>query len=110
MSPYRIAADTELINNPTLRHAAEQIRKAIETYDRDVAGVGQVVLHDRESDVDEYVVDLIRQAPEVTRNLLAMIERAANGDVGAARDMADFFAKAEEEHVVQASTGTITTH
>ncbi|XVV13939.1 hypothetical protein ACQP2X_06165 [Actinoplanes sp. CA-131856] len=110
MSPARVGASTEDLNSPALRHAAQEIKQAIEAYEAGVSGVGQVVLHQRNSDLDEYVVQLVTQSPEITKSLLAMIERAAHGDVGATKEMADFFAKAEEDNVTESTNGPSTTH
>lgn len=100
-----VGVDTEALNSPALRHAAQQIKAAIERYEAGVAGVGQVVLHQRNSDVDEYVTKLVKNAPETTKGLLMMIQRAGEGDVGAAKDMADFFEKVEESATAEASAG-----
>jgi hypothetical protein len=105
VSASRVGADTEALDNPSLRSAAEQIKTAIQAYEAGVAGVGQVVLHHRNSDVDEYVTKLVTQAPQTTKGLLTMIQRAGEGDVGAAKDMADFFAKVEESATTEAGAG-----
>ncbi|GLY93146.1 hypothetical protein [Actinoplanes sp. NBRC 103695] len=100
-----VGVDTEALNSPALRGAAEQIKAAILAYETAVANVGQVVLHHRNSDLDEYVTQLVTQAPETTKGLLVMIERASEGDVGATKDMADFFAKVEESATAEAGAG-----
>ena len=110
MSPARIAADTDALNSPALKHAAQEIKHAIDAYVSGVSGVGQVVLHQRHSDLDEYVVKLVKEAPEITKSLLSMVERASNGDVGATKDMAEFFKKAEEDNVTESTNTNPGTH
>lgn len=106
----QVGVDTEALNSPALRSAAEQIKAAIAAYESAVAGVGQVVLHHRNSDLDEYVTQLVTQAPETTKGLLMMIQRAGEGDVSATQDMADFFEKVEESAAAEAGAGTVNPH
>ncbi|MFF5075644.1 hypothetical protein ACFY36_01220 [Actinoplanes sp. NPDC000266] len=110
MSPARIAADTEKLNSRALQHAALEIRRTIGTYESGVAGVGPVVLHQRDSELDKYVTRLITEVPTTTRMLLSLIDRACVGDAGATGDMAAFFERGEELNVVEARGGDFGTH
>jgi hypothetical protein len=105
MSPARIAADTDRLNSAALRHAAREIQHAVRAFESGVAGVGQVVLHQRNSELDRYVTRLVTEVPAITTMLFSLIGRAGQGDAAATADMANFFEDAEELNLVTAGGG-----
>ncbi|MEV4759504.1 hypothetical protein AB0J86_31030 [Micromonospora sp. NPDC049559] len=109
MTP-RLGADTERITSPALRQAEEEIGDAIERYTDGLARVGKVVLHERKSDLDQYVRQLVTESPEATTALLELVRRASQGDLGATSQLAEFLEKAEEENTRAAADGDANPH